>query len=200
MKLEAPKEHKQLIEPNAIVRYLAKVGSTPWARTEDEALKNYALIEYEESVLSPAVAKNAEEALVLAEAAIRKAHLGTNPPSPAEIIIFSTLYNIASKAKVDKYPALSAWFAKVVSTNWAKHGIEKVAISTTVKPTKKSKGAPAKEEDATPGRVYVKKLKEGVQMKIPKPGEDMYVSQILRTASLAANGFAAFPFLDRGIS
>lgn len=115
-------------------------------------------------MLSGAVTSNPDEALKLAESAILTASLATEAPSPAEIVIFSTLYDIASTAKVESYPALSAWFSKVVCSEWAKNGIEKVTASTTVKPVKPSKGA-----------AKASKVKEGIEMKIPKLGEEMSV-------------------------
>ncbi|KAI5797246.1 tRNA synthetases class I (M)-domain-containing protein [Pyronema domesticum] len=176
VKLEAPKEHKSLIEANAIVRYFASVGSKPWGKTGEELLKDNALLEFEESILASLVAKKSDEALTIAESTIAKATLTTEVPSPAEIAFFATLYDVASTAKVDTYPALSAWFVKVLNTQWAKSGIEKVAALTTVKPTKISKGAKKESatavEDSTP-REMIQKLKPDVQMKIPKEGEDI---------------------------
>jgi methionyl-tRNA synthetase len=193
--LESPRDHhKQLIEANSIVRYFSNIGSKPWGKTGEEALKDYALIEFEESVLSSALEKSAEEALTLAESVIEKAGLGTEPPSPAEIIIFSTIYDIASTAKVDTHPALSAWFTNVVKTSWAKAGIEKVAVSTSIKPIKKSKGSAAPAEETAP-RKMEKKLREGIQMKVPKEGEKMLVGPAVTLRnSVSANMFAAFPY------
>ena len=179
--LESPKGHKALIEANAIVRYLAAIGSKPWGKTGEDALKDQALIEYEETILSTCASKNADRFLALAESVIVKANLTTEPPSPAELIIFSTLYHVASTAKIDPHPALSAWFSKVVRSSWAKAGIEKATVLTTVEPRKKIlttaeprkkiRKAPAIED--TSERVLVKKIKAGVEMKIPKAGEEM---------------------------
>ena len=47
--LEIPRENKILIEANAIVRYFATTGSRPWLKSGEEALKDSALIEFEES-------------------------------------------------------------------------------------------------------------------------------------------------------
>lgn len=47
--LETLRESKTLIEANAIVRYFSVIGSTPWPKSGEEALKDYALIEFEES-------------------------------------------------------------------------------------------------------------------------------------------------------
>lgn len=47
--LETTRENKILIEENAIVRYFSVTGLTPWLKSGEEALKDYALIEFEES-------------------------------------------------------------------------------------------------------------------------------------------------------
>jgi methionyl-tRNA synthetase len=66
---------------------------------------------------------------------------------------------------------LSAWLIRIIESPWAKSGIEQAAINTADKPVTASKGAPGMDEKAE--RVFVKQIKEGVEMKIPKPGEDM---------------------------
>jgi methionyl-tRNA synthetase len=163
-------------------------------------LKDNALLEFEESILASLVAKKSDEALTVAESAIAKAALTTEVPSPAEIAFFATLYDVASTAKVDTHPALSAWFVKVLNTQWAKSGIEKVAALTTVKPTKISKGAKKESatavEDSTP-REMIQKLKPDVQMKIPKEGEDMCVSLAFSRCGYKTNVGAVFPYLAR---
>lgn len=47
--LENTRDNKILIEENAIVRYFSVTGLTPWLKSGEEALKDYALIEFEES-------------------------------------------------------------------------------------------------------------------------------------------------------
>lgn len=47
--LETTGGNKILIEENAIVRYFSVTGLTPWLKSGEEALKDYALIEFEES-------------------------------------------------------------------------------------------------------------------------------------------------------
>jgi hypothetical protein len=47
--VESPKDNKVLIEANAIVRYFSAIGLNPWPKSGEEALKDYALIEFEES-------------------------------------------------------------------------------------------------------------------------------------------------------
>lgn len=69
--LEVPREHKGLIEPNAIVRYLSKVGKKPWAASSEEVLRDNALIEFEETALASLV-KSPEEALTQVESVIAK--------------------------------------------------------------------------------------------------------------------------------
>jgi methionyl-tRNA synthetase len=138
-------------------------------------LKDYELIEYEETILAPLVSTNANEALALAESVIGKANLDTEPPSPAEIIIFSALHNAASTAKVDTHPALFVWFAKVADTAWAKAGTEKATSLTTVKLLKISAKARKKTLAAEElgERMSIKNIKAGVEMKVPKAGQDM---------------------------
>jgi hypothetical protein len=60
---------------------------------------------------------------------------------------------------------------KVIETPWAKAGIEQVTAQTTEKPVKTSKGAPELEPAAE--RVFEKKIKSGLEMKIPREGEPM---------------------------
>jgi methionyl-tRNA synthetase len=74
-------------------------------------------------------------------------------------------------ATLTKDSVLSAWFVKVIGSSWAKAGIELAAANTADKPVTISKGAPGIEEKAE--RVFVKLIKEGVQMKVPSPGEAM---------------------------
>lgn len=100
-------------------------------------------------------------------------------PSPGSIILFSRIYDVAATADSAKFPQLSKWFKATIDQEWAKTGIEKASALTSVKPTKRSKGAP-KEED-TSERVYVTKIKEGQEMKVPAPGEKMYVTYNIRS-------------------
>lgn len=178
--LEVPKEHKHLIEANAIVKYFAIVGKNSWVAPDLVAsLKENALIEFEESVLGGLVKTNAEEALKLAEGVLEKAGLDAEKPTPATVVLFSRLYNVATKAlKLGEYPELAKWFTAALGTEWAKAGIEKVAGLTTAKSVKPTKGGKvAKEaakvsEPAVP-REVVTKLKEGIFKKIPEVGKDM---------------------------
>jgi methionyl-tRNA synthetase len=142
-------------------------------QSREAALKDYALIEFEETVLSPQIPRTSEEILRLAESLIVKFSLSTEPPSPAEIVLFSTLYSIAPSAKLDTNLALSAWFTRVTGTAWAKAGVEKATALTTVKPVTISKGAQGSK--SLPRKPDVKKIKEGIAMKIPKLGEAMFV-------------------------
>ncbi|TGZ84817.1 methionyl-tRNA synthetase [Ascodesmis nigricans] len=170
--LEVPREHKGLIESNAITRYLSKAGKNPWTASHNEYLKDSALIEFEETVLSGSV-KSPTEALTKAEAVITKYGFADSPagaaPSPGSIILFSRIYNAATSTNIEQFPTLAKWFKVTIDQPWAKTGIEKVAASTAVKPTKRSKG-PAKEEDVS-NRIYVTKIKEGQQMNVPAAGE-----------------------------
>ncbi|KAI5852510.1 tRNA synthetases class I (M)-domain-containing protein [Morchella snyderi] len=164
--VESPKDNKVLIEANAIVRYFSVIGSNPWLKSGEEALKDYALIEFEES--------RQQLKLDVAENIISSANFSqdvTTAPSPAEIILFSTLYDLVATATATaaKDSVLSAWFVKVIGSSWAKAGIELAAANTADKPVTISKGAPGIEEKAE--RVFVKLIKEGVQMKVPSPGE-----------------------------
>ncbi|KAH0614510.1 uncharacterized protein H6S33_000146 [Morchella sextelata] len=162
--VESPKDNKVLIEANAIVRYFSAIGLNPWPKSGEEALKDYALIEFEES--------RQQLNLDVAESIISSAKFGqdgTTAPSPAEIILFSTLYDLVATATLTKDSVLSAWFVKVIGSSWAKAGIELAAANTADKPVTISKGAPGIEEKAE--RVFVKLIKEGVQMKVASPGE-----------------------------
>lgn len=183
--LEIPRENKILIEANAIVRYFSVIGSTPWPKSGEKALKDYALIEFEESGQNVKAWDVAESIISKANfSQVRKdrsfrwplANHGlsqdsTVPPSPAEIILFSTLYDLASTTPPTDDSILSGWFIRIIQSSWAKSGIEQAAVNTADKPVTVSKGAPGMEEKAE--RVFVKQIKEGLEMKIPKPGEDM---------------------------
>lgn len=63
---------------------------------------------------------------------------------------------------------LSAWLIKIITSSWGKSGIEQAEAFTADKPVTVSG---AVEEMAE--RVFVKKIKEGLEMKFLKPGEDM---------------------------
>ncbi|KAI5793255.1 tRNA synthetases class I (M)-domain-containing protein [Geopyxis carbonaria] len=171
--LEAPRDHKSLIESNSIVRFCSKVGTKPWTAPSNDVLKDSALVEFEESVLSSLVKSNADEALKLAQGLIAKADLPTSEtPSPASIVLFSRLYDVATKSSLSEYPELKNWFTAVLGSSWAKSGIEKVAALTTVNKEKSSKGPKqATEVLETTERVYVSKLRDGIGMKVPKVGE-----------------------------
>lgn len=183
--LEAPREHKQLIEANAIVKYLSTVGKNAWTADASEKLKENALIEFEETVLAQLVKTNAEEALKLAEGVVAKSGLdATQTPTPASIVLFSRLYNVATKAiKLADYPALDKWFKAALDTAWAKAAIEKVASLTTAKSSAPSEGGAKKVAKGTKKvvkavepevkREYVTKLKEGIFKKIPEAGKHM---------------------------
>lgn len=57
-----------------------------------------------------------------------------------------------------------------------KLGIEQAGVHAAIKPVTVSGGVLSVEEKGE--RVFEKKIKEGLEMKIPKPGEDMYVFSV----------------------
>lgn len=63
---------------------------------------------------------------------------------------------------------LSAWFIKIIKSSWGKSGIEQAEVFTADKPVTVSRAVEDRAE-----RVFVKKIKEGLEMKFPKPGADM---------------------------
>ncbi|KAH0563479.1 hypothetical protein GP486_001945 [Trichoglossum hirsutum] len=137
--LELPKEHKGLIDANAIVRYLAVVGQTPYKRSND-SLSDDALIEWEESVLQGSASSLSFTAASLEaiESRLSSASFVKSPsipPSPAEIILFSTLYSPVSSlspAAFGTLPGLRAWFFDLALTSpWAIAGIELAASQTS---------------------------------------------------------------------
>lgn len=138
-------------------------------------MKDSALIEFEETVLSASVSKP-EDILAQAENAVSKYGLvdstPESAPSPAAIILFSRIYNVASTNDLAKYPALSTWFKNVLETKWAKAGIEK-ATALTVTKEKKQKGKKVVKEEDVSERVYVTKIKDGINMDIPDPNQKM---------------------------
>ncbi|KAL0640524.1 methionine--tRNA ligase mes1 [Maublancomyces gigas] len=162
--LEVPGENKTLIEANSIVRYFSIIGSTPWQKSGEGALKDYALIEFEES----------KQDVKAWDVAVSKADFcqdTTVPPSPAEIIIFSTLQYLISTTPLIKDSVLSAWFFRTIESSWVKSGIEQAGVHAAIKPVTVSGGVLSVEEKGE--RVFEKKIKEGLEMKIPKPGEDI---------------------------
>lgn len=66
---------------------------------------------------------------------------------------------------------LTAWFVKITESPWGKFGIEQAAVYAADKPAPISRGIPSVEEKVE--RVFVQKIKEGLEMKFSKPGEDM---------------------------
>ena len=176
-----------MIEANAIVRYFAVIGSKPWSKKGEETLKDFSLIEFEESgqgIKASGVAEGliSESGLSTVSAMpwfplVRGSGLNfllpvkdaSLPPSPAEIILLSALYDLASAPVLDGKSQLSAWLIKVTGTGWAKHGTKEAAMLTTESPA--GGAAPAGRDKVE--RVVVKNIKEGLEMKTPKPGEDM---------------------------
>lgn len=138
-------------------------------------MKDNALIEFEETVLAASVSKP-EDALTQAESVVSTYGLADSAPesapSPATIILFSRLYNVASTNDLAKYPTLSTWFKKVLDSKWAKIGIEKATTVTGTK-EKKQKGKKVVKEEDVSDRVYVTKIKEGINMNIPDPSKKM---------------------------
>lgn len=63
---------------------------------------------------------------------------------------------------------LSAWLIKIIKSSWGKSGIEQAEVFTADKPVTVSRAVEERAE-----RVFVKKIKEGLEMKFLKPGEDM---------------------------
>ncbi|CAZ84391.1 unnamed protein product [Tuber melanosporum] len=177
--LEVPKESKILIDANAIVRYFATVGSKPWLKSGEEALKDSALIEFEES-------GQGIKAAGVAESVISKANFPadpTLPPSPGEIVLFSNLWDLASTSASDNKSTLSSWLTRIIGTEWAKIGIEQAATHTADKLVTKS-AEEGSEKGAGKGAVksisvlvddrqrkMVRRIKEGTNMKIRDPNE-----------------------------
>ncbi|KAI9773855.1 MAG: hypothetical protein M1840_006081 [Geoglossum simile] len=140
--LELPKERKSLIEVNAIVRYFAIVGKTPYKRGNGTLLDD-AVIEWEEAVLQGSASalgskldKLAKIEKLLSAASFVKSP--SIPPPPAEIILFSTLYSPVSSlspALLETLPGLKAWFFDLaLASPWALAGIERATAQTSDAP------------------------------------------------------------------
>lgn len=71
-----------------------------------------------------------------------------------------------------KDSVLSAWFFKITESSWAKSGIKQATVHTAGEPAIVGGGVPRGKKG---GQVFEKKIKEGLEMKVPKLGEDMYV-------------------------
>ncbi|KAI9892214.1 MAG: hypothetical protein M1814_001673 [Vezdaea aestivalis] len=153
--LEIPKERKTLYEPNSIVRYFAaisKTGSPPGS------FPDYALIEWEESVLESARWDQAqiEPTLQSLEVALSatpfiKVNLQLKGPesagrcanneqaspaipSAAEIILFASVYAPISalpSASLAIHPLLRTWFFNsALVSPWALSGVQQAASQT----------------------------------------------------------------------
>ncbi|KAF8473873.1 tRNA synthetases class I (M)-domain-containing protein [Kalaharituber pfeilii] len=170
--LELPQLHKSLIEANAIVRYFAAVGASPWPFTANSRYKDLALAEWEESFLRSAVKARKPDDYILntADNIISKSGFPGSVVSPAEIIIFSTIYDAVEKAPPDLlslYPSLKGWFIGLLDLPWAKTGIERAAAQTSELPLEPS---PAQ---GKPETAFVQNVKEEAKMIIPEPGQDI---------------------------
>lgn len=164
--LELPKEHKSLIDANAIVRYFSVLGGTA------TDLKELALIEWEESILAPSIqaGKPADYIFGLVENLISKAGFHETATSPAEVVLFSTLYDITEKASPDLlslYPSLKSWFLRTLCTQWGKQGVEQAAAQTSELPLEPT---PAQ---GKPEQAFVQLVRDSAKMLIPKLGQDI---------------------------
>ncbi|KAL7276478.1 methionine--tRNA ligase mes1 [Rhizina undulata] len=173
--LEVPHQHKTLLEPNAIVWYFADVGSKPWCKSGVDALNDKSLSELEETEIAKAFQFGSlETAVEVAENVVVNEKFEENAsesPRPSEIILFARFYDVASSATSDSSAPLHAWFSKIIDTQWAMKGVQEATSHTASKPVAISAGAPGVGEKAE--RIFVKKIKEGIEMKIPKAGEDI---------------------------
>ncbi|KAG7860901.1 hypothetical protein KL939_001468 [Ogataea angusta] len=97
--LQDSKNGFELIEPNAIVKYLAATKTH-----NNSVFGNHELIDKDEKILYPALKSNQIDASILS-------HIGPIPPANAEdvtqIIVFSSLYPLLSK---ETNTELSGWF------------------------------------------------------------------------------------------
>ncbi|KAF3934695.1 hypothetical protein ABW20_dc0105381 [Dactylellina cionopaga] len=173
--LEAPKDNVRIVDINAIVR------------APDDAL-----IEWEEVVLRPRVSGEATTVFALAEKLLVKVVTSrSDPVTPAQIILFATLYDSAATAApniLDKYPNLKDWFYTTLENEWAIEGIQKAAGMTTVatldgESTKAVKKAPIAADKLPKKPVVVgtledRKVAAGVEMKIYGPDEKMHAFPI----------------------
>ncbi|KAF3929877.1 hypothetical protein ABW19_dt0210074 [Dactylella cylindrospora] len=178
----APKDNIRLTDINAIVRFLARIGGAPWNSTD--RAPDDAWIEWEEIVLRPRISELGI-VLDLAEGLLIKSGFGaTDSVTPAQIILFSTLYDSAAAAPSDslsKHPNLKIWFYQTLESEWAREGIQKAATMTTVatvdaSSTKAVRKAPlatdkAPKKPVVVGTVADRKLENGIEMYIYGPDE-----------------------------
>ncbi|BFZ61780.1 methionine--tRNA ligase mes1 [Saitoella coloradoensis] len=180
--LELVKEFKTLIEANAIVRYLF-THAFPESQI---SILEAALIEWEESFLTPAVQDKAADLnriCASVSSVIEKAGFTEAHPIPAEIIIFATLYNKLSTADLSKYSVLEKWFKDFAGKHYVKKGVELAAQHTSTGKV----SAPQDTTPAGPAGPAVRKVKAGIEMQtlydkeiLPKKGE----KNILITSAL----------------
>lgn len=147
-------------------RYFSVLGGT------STDLKELALIEWEESVLAPSIqaGKPADYIFGLAENLISKTGFHETATSPAEVVLFSTLYDITERASPDLlslYPSLKSWFLRTLSTQWGKQGVEQAAAQTSELPLEPTP-AQGKAEQA-----FAQLVRDGAKMLTPEPGQDM---------------------------
>lgn len=91
-------------------------------------------------------------------------------PSPAEIIIFSTIHSYTdthAPNPPDHYPKLKEWFLKTAQSHWATEGVKQTKEHQAS--TKPEAVVPIPAKDAP----VVQKLQEGCEMFIPDQGQDM---------------------------
>lgn len=147
-------------------RYFAGTAGAP------TTLKELALIEWEESFLALLIksGKPADYIFEQVEHLISKAGFHETATSPAEVILFSILYDITQGASPDLlslYPSLKSWFVRTLSTPWGKQGIETAAAQTSELPLEPT---PAQ---GKPEQAFVLLVRDGTKMIVPEPGQDM---------------------------
>ena len=151
-------------------RYFAIVGRNACASAP--SLKELALIEWEELFLSPSIkaGKPVDYIFGLVESLISKADLHKSSTSPAEVILFSTLYDKTESTPSDilsLYPSLKSWFLAILDTTWAKQGIEQAAAQTSELPLEPTP------VQGKPEQAFVQKVRVEAKMNITEPSQDM---------------------------
>lgn len=151
-------------------RYFAVVGRSTYAT--NPSLKELALIEWEELVLSPSIkaGKPADYIFGLVENLISKAGFHKSATSPAEVILFSALYDKTESTSPDilsLYPSLKSWFLGTLDTAWAKQGIEKAAAQTSELPLEPTP------VQGKPEQAFVQKVRAEAKMNTLEPSQDM---------------------------
>ena len=119
----------------------------------------------------------------------------STPPSPAEIIIFSTLYfplSSLSSAVLTTLPGLKAWFFNLaLASPWALAGIERAAIQTSDVPVSRSH-TQKKAEVIVPHVQHARLHIRDIEMNVPDASRDILPKEGMKNVLITS----ALPYVN----